>query len=727
MESKVDFQNQNACNRLLLDKSRPNPFPGRPCAADFIKNPPQFVLGRNDDRDRIKAIIDSAVAGDKAQLVRVFASQGIGKSALISWVLQKQIEDLGTEKMVVVNLEITDSLEDFQVLTLYKQLISQYHQNGSLKQLAFKSMSKALSLAWNKGGKLQQAILDKFSGDVRERIMKDPAILDKYLAENREVLENLITLVKNNFFLLESDIPVNFQFLITLWTAYSGLADWSNARAALEGSGRFTTIEVKNSNTALDQIKSLNAFRNWIYPDYATIILIDHMERIGKNEPKYSSLFTTLNTFRNIPHFCFILSGTLDAFSEMDEIVGGDKIAQIHNWEHAIDLHHLPNNIVGDIVAKHLDIFWAKTNERPPTHYQLYPFSPNSVSYLYDTNQKDLRKTLIHLNDLIESYRNSAKIVHVKDIFMAMRFLRTNKDYLLTPFEQTHLVGRLMDPKIQDLSRSKALEKKICEFLDIMTYDEHFNYLHNIQHEPAIGPKGEKPDVYFEFFGKDSVQKLRKVAIEVKLYRVGSKIPPEQIQKTHVLLEAKVIDHVSWLSNKPLSIAGRALPTEFEPHLGRVQPLTEYELAYAGLILYYEDIFGAAPTPDIANEILKKAGIDVEVIASAVKDIEPLVPVPPPLPVKKQASKRSRGAVKRVSTLELTDADLQSRLGPVLDSLSRQGREHLQPNGISSLLLKIDSEIPVGNTTEKDRVWGILCGYARSSNFRVTGSRIYFK
>jgi len=622
------FKNLEACKKLLLDPARPNPFPGRPCAADYIKNPPQFLCGRQDELARIENIVLASLAGDKSQLARIFASQGIGKSALVSWALKELIDKHGKEQVAVVSLDITDSLDDFQILTLYKQLVAQCHKSDTLKKIAFRSMSKALGVAWSKGGKLKQDIQDKLSGETRDKILADHKALDPYLSESRDVLENISTLLKNNYFLIESDIHVDDKFHITLWTAYAGTADWRKARAALEGSGAFNNLEIKSSTDALEAIKEFSTLRDWLYTDYTTVVLIDHMERIGKNEAKFSSLFSMLNTFRNHTHLCFALSGTLDAFAEMDLVIGGDKIEQIHNWEHPVNLQHLPNDIVVDIVGRHLAGFWQKTNDAPPAIHHLFPFSRNSISYLYDANQKDLRKSLIRLNDLVEEYRKAGKIEPVLDFFQAMRKLRVSRDYLLTPFEQKELVEKLMDPNVQDLSRSKQLEKKIRECLDIMALDPRFDYLSNIRHEPAIGPNGEKPDVYFELFGKTGAQSLRKIAIEVKLYRKGSEVPPAEIDKTHVLLKGKNVDYIHWVTNKPLSITGKALPPDLEAHLGRIQPLDPIELSYAALVLYYEECFGASPSADVANEILKKMGLDIEEIASATRDLKPLVQVP---------------------------------------------------------------------------------------------------
>ncbi|MEX2727496.1 MAG: hypothetical protein Q6353_009595, partial [Candidatus Sigynarchaeum springense] len=687
-------------------------------------------------------------------------------------------------------INITNSADDFQIINIYKQMIAQYHKTGVLKNVAFRSMSKVLTIAIQKGGRLKQYAEDKFSGDVRQEIISDYKVLDKYLVDNPSVLDRIIALARDYYFLLEDAVPVNDKLLLTLWTAYSGTGDWRAARAALDATAgaTFSNYCVTNSNEAFSAIRELNALRRWLYTDYVTIILIDHLERIENNVSSFDSLFSLLNSFRTEEHTCFILSGIVDAYAQMDEAIGQDKIAQIHNWEIPIAPLQLPNEQVIDIVNRHLSNFWKRTNEQPPSQHALFPFSANSISYLYDTNERDLRKTLIQLHDLIESYRDKGALQTIPDFFTAMRLLRTSRDYKLTPFEQKELIEKILDPSVQDLVRSKNLEKKIKEFLEIAMEHEDYDDISNVKHEPPIGPAGEKPDVYFELFGAEGAEGIRRVAIEVKVYRKGSEVPPEEIKKTHVLLTAKKVDIIHWVTNKPLHVIAKTIPTGLESNVTRTKPLSNIELAYAALVLYYEEIFGSKPAPNVAIQVLKKMGIDLDFIIQRAQQIQQVAILPAPLvgpmpgsleqfvlnagadtvrgpitaqatpsfsppssqsskdlspvttctpgpesePAPKKPSKKGSKKPRKVSpsapsAMELSDDDLAAKISDGLVRYAKEGRMYLPSSSIHLFLSNISVNPENMSDEQKNRIWTLMCQQAVKNNFQFTASRIKFK
>ena len=227
-----------------------------------------------------------------------------------------------------------------------------------------------------------------------------------------------------------------------------------------------------------------------------------------------------------------------------------------------------------------------------------------------------------NLYELIESYKKTEKLELVDDFFKAFRAFRSRDDLTLSYIEQKGLRDKLLDSRIQDKQRSTIVENGFCRFFEILSSQPDYNYLTDVKHEPLLGKSKKKPDVFLEFFGNEGPELIKKVGIEVKMYRKGKEISKGDIEKTYVLLREKALDYVIWITNVELNIKHRYnLSPELYPHLGRISKLNDLELAYISLMVFYEDIFGITPPLKDVEFVLNKLNLSPITIKSKLKKL----------------------------------------------------------------------------------------------------------
>ncbi|KKL76054.1 hypothetical protein LCGC14_2048750, partial [marine sediment metagenome] len=315
----------------------------------------------------------------------------------------------------------------------------------------------------------------------------------------------------------------------------------------------------------------------------------------------------------------------LDAFKEFDSILQEDQSNQLENWVIDIALTNLNPNDMITIISKYLESFWDEFLQCPPHDKILFPFGANSIKYLYEINGHNLRNTLRELYLLIDTYKKNNKLNYVETFFQAFKVFRKRYDVALSVIEQKELIRKLLDKTIQDKTRSTNVELALCDFFKVLEKHEDYNYLSDVKHEPPMGKSKKKPDIFLEFFGDIDLESVKKVGIEVKVYRVGNEVPSTDVKKTYVLLKENALDYITWITNVPLNLMERySLPEHLKKHLGRYSPLNELELSYLAFIRYFDEIYQRKPSVDEAKFILGRLKITPLLIKEKVENLPKL-------------------------------------------------------------------------------------------------------
>lgn len=744
------FRNQGKVDDFLLTYNY-NPFPAPPASIDYFENPAKFIIGRDKELEQINAAIRESLRSSESKLMFLQGKQGIGKSTIISSIPNYLREQGLQDKVLIVYFNTSNDPKDFHFLNFYRQGISFLDKTDFLERLVFTTLQKLILLGKTEGGKLEED-LNKLplSRDYLLKIENDPNYLKLLISEKIPVLQSDIKdYIRKNYRILRSFLKIdNFNFLFTLIDSFIG-EDPLAATNALNGSGEYQGFRINTDNLALNTFNDLKKLTRWAHGDSTFLIIFDHLERgLSNPEKVYSSLFSLLIGLRQQPYTCILVSGTLDAFKGLYSVLEEDMKLQLDNWFSFYEtLKPLKMNTVVDIVKRHLDNYWANSNFRPPHQYSLYPFGNESVAYLYDNTNEDIRRTLIELYKKVEFFKHKQRVVPVVTFFDALSQLRQEKNLVLKPREINVLADQLLDPQIQDKTRSTTAELAIFELLKIIR-KSNIDFT-EVKHEPPLGRRKLKPDLYIELFGGLSLKDTKRIAIEVKIYRKTTEVHPKEVKKTHSLIIDKDIDYIHWLTTAPLSAAKYDIPEKFKPHVGRTAPLSKEEMAYLALAIHFKEIFNKKPDAQEADLILKKCGFNLDEIIDSLRK-EVVIPSPKlpaiekpitpevemkPLPVIKVTGKKKPIPKHVPTTLPLTRISppsvlsraeaINNQISGVITELSGSGKTYVAKSTIIKQFRKQFKIRPLSKEDE-ERIEDLITEIAKKKQLKVTPTRVYF-
>ncbi len=727
------------CKTEILNRENLNPFPKPPIAINFYNNPPLFCFGRDNYIKEISEEINDSIKYFEPKLLRVIGKQGIGKSTLICY----SVDELSKEfPLPIVYLETSGQPEDFRMKSFYRQIVSRLEKIEFLDLLLTSTISRVIKLINEKGGKLKEQLLQKFSG---EEVSKLSSNLDYIKEKIQSTLFNqrIFDLINENAAILNRFIPVDLNFLLTFWKSYVQNPEYMECLNAFRGNDAYKGFNVSTDNDASKYIDELIEMFRWTFDNKTCFVVIfDHLEAGGSGlkDKVFSNLFSLLLNLRQKKFMTIILSGTLDAYSDFDDVLQGDQRQQLDNWSKTLALTNLDPDTVIMVITQYILNFWKKFNFSPPHDKILFPFGENSIKYLYENNGQDLRKTLKNLYELIESYRKTEKLEHVDTFFKAFKAFRTRDDLTLSYIEQKELRNKLLDSHIQDKQRSTMVENVLCKFFKILSTQPDYNYLTDVKHEPPLGESKKKPDVFLEFFGNEGSEYIKKAGIEVKMYRKGKEVSKGDINKTFDLLREKALDYVIWITNVELDIRHRySLPNELYPHLGRISKLNDLELAYISLMVHYEDIFRIEPPLQDVEFILNKLNLSPITIRSKLKELSKLTEITIPLPetkitefIQPQVQEYSSEAqlfkitpITQRSPIEIGLEQVKNSVQNYISEKSKTNKQITCANTIKAIkkLLKLaESE----KTWDED-IWTTAIDLSKSICVRTTPKTIYFR
>ena len=731
------------CKPILLDINNENPFPKPPIAVNLYNNPPLFCYGRDKYINEILNDIEESINSFQPKLIRVIGKQGIGKSTIICWAAEK----LKEEKLIpIIYLETSAQPADFKMKSLYRQIVSKIEKTHIINSLIDSSISKFIQTFIESGGRLEEQVKEKFSGQDIKNLISNPSFINEKI-KNPSFSESIFDLLNRNLVILKRIIPVDLSFLLIFWKSHLQNPEIINYLKAFQGTFSYGGYSIQTDSDASNYIDEIINLTRWAFDDESTILIIfDHLEAgiSQQKEGVYSNLFSLLLNLRQKRFLTIIISGTLDAYNEFDEILQEDQRLQLDNWSKTIALTNLNPDDVIDIINKYLLLFWSRSNFQPSHNNSLFPFGENSIKYLYENNGLDLRRTLRSLYELIEKYRREAAIEYIDDFFKAFKAFRQREDVVLSYIEQKELRKELLSSKIQDKNRSTFVEKALCKFFDILKNTPDYLYLTDVRHEPPLGFSKKRPDIFLEFFGTEGPEYIKKLGIEIKIYRKGKEISKDDIEKTYLLLKEKALDFVTWITNVPLDIKYRyRLPEELYTNLGRISPLNDLELAYISFIVYFEDIYERKPSIDEVEFILNKINLSPIKLKSRLQDLPKLteivekpeevkditsyggiieiepetkpepkieIKVPPSIPVK---------------SIEIGQEQIERAVKSYINEKSKTNKQVNSSNTINAIHKTLNLDIM--DTKWDEDIWTLALDYSKKISVKQTPKTIYFR
>ena len=746
------FKDQKKVNDFILTHKH-NPFPAPPASSDYLDNPAKFIIGRDNELELITSVLKESLDLPESKLMFLQGKQGIGKSTIVSSI-PKHLKDINIHnKVMIVYFNTSNDEKDYHFLNFYKQTIKVLDDTNFLEKLVFATLNKILMLGIKSGGKVEQDLQNlSISQEYLNKIETDSHLLRSLLNNKIPILKSeIIKYIKSNYRILREYLNINFNFLLTIIECFIG-DDAFNASNALHGFGVYEGFEINTDNDAISTFNDLKKLTKWIYGEVTFLIFFDHLER-GLNHPTevYQALFSLLHSIRTQKHTCIFISGTLDAFTTFYSILDEDRRLQIDNWLSFYEtLRPLDPESVANIVKHLLGDFYKNSNFRPDYSYPLYPFGSESITYLYDNTNEDIRKTLIELHEKIKIFRKNQVVTPVITFFDSLLNFRQDRSLHLTPREITLFAQKLVDENIQDKNRSTQAEFAL---INLIKQVKNVNSaITDVKHEKPIGKKNLKPDVYIELFGRLTLSKVKKIGIEVKIYRVGKEVEKKYVEKTHSLIE-KDLDYITWVTTVPLSRVKHELHQSLKEKVGRTAPLSTDQQAYLSLALYFEQIFKRQPDPREAEFVLNRIGLNIDDIiidvtgkkpdkikheeidtekpedgiSKWIKDSPPIPPTPPPdIKIDPLIPPGKEEEQPPVDLNKIKSEQNKNKISEIIIELSRLGKTYANKATISKQLIK---ENGIKNITKDDEetIDLLITEIGKEKGLVVKPTRIYFK
>ncbi|MBN1801618.1 MAG: hypothetical protein JW891_08950 [Candidatus Lokiarchaeota archaeon] len=600
-EEKKDWLKK--CTNILLDSNNPNPFPKPPFATNYYNNPPNFCHGRDDYIYQISNEINDSINALQPKLIRIMGKQGIGKSTLICWCAQKLNEVYPTP---IIYMETSGQPDDFNMRSLYRQITSKIEKTDFIDKLILNSI-KTFVQTFADDKTLVKQLKNEFSDEEINNILKDPNYIEKK-THDVKFNEKLFELLTNNAIILKKSVPINLNYLLIFWKAHIQNPDVLDASNAFGGAGSFGGMNINTDNDASKYIDEIVELLRWSFEDKTTIIIIfDHLEAgvSQQKEEVFLNLFSLLLNLRQKKYMTLVLSGTLDAYVAFDEVLQEDQRLQLDNWAKTIALTNMNPNDIIEIVNRYLAKFWDIFDEKPSPRNSLFPFGINSIKYVYENHGQDLRKTLKQLYLLVEQYKKDKKVEYIDSFEKAFKIFRQRDDVLLSFIEKKELVAKLLDSRIKDTMRTEQVEKALCMFFDTLRDNSDYEFISDVKYKKSGGNKG--PNIIIEFFGNESPDLARTFGIEVKISNNSKLISKEDIKKTYQILQDDSVDYINWITNTPLNLnITFEAPQGSKITIGRIDPLSDEELAYMSFMVYFKKLTGRTCQMEEIEFILNK-------------------------------------------------------------------------------------------------------------------------
>ncbi len=697
------------CTSILLDPKNPNPFPTPPFATNFYNNPPQFCLGREKyEQELLKAILKS-MESPQPQLIRIMGKQGIGKSTLICWSAKKLSE---MHPVPIIYMETSAQSEDFNMRSLYRQMIDKMEKSGFSEQLLINSIKKFFTIS-KENQTLYKQLIEQFSNETIEKLIEDSNFIKNKIFEE-EFNSLLLKVVNGNAIMLTKFLPFDLSILLIFWKAHVQNPDALKALNAFKGTANFDGYTVETDNDASKYIDALLEFIRWAFDETTTtIIIFDHLEA-GISQDKeavFSNLFSLLLNLRQKKYLTIILSGTLDAYFTFDEILQEDQRLQLDNWSTTIALQTLEPEEVIEIINKYLMNFWEQFEDSPPPAKSLFPFGMNSIKYLYENHAQDLRRTLKFLYTLIEKYRKNRKLEYIDNFFKAFRAFRQRNDLLLSYIEKKELKTLILNSPYHDEEKNALILRKLGEFFKILSSHPDYSFIKHV----SVSPFG----MSVEFLISEKSGETKKLGFLTNISATSSTMTKNAILRAHEFLKTHEVDYLTWLTTVKSQLdIDFGTSKNSHVHVLRKSPLTDLELAYLSFILFFEDIQERAPNIEEIEFILNK--LDLSPLKLKIKLTE-ILPTEEDLNLEEMEVKQE---TRPVQAFEIGPEEIKTAVEKYLKEKATTYKKIISSTTIKEIKMRLNLDIH--DTQWDEDIWNITMDLSKDMCKKQTPKSIYF-
>lgn len=598
-------------DRFILSEEIDNPFPGRPASATPDNAPPK-LFGRDEQINKLKEYIQQAAESEERPLIVIQGETGMGKSALTAHLFNKIVQgelDSSQQHVYSAFIEAYGQVKDFGLLLFYQQIIGSLERYSIMPKIAAR-LAHLIGLSVQE---TQPQMYRDFFGDwnCKETISATIQRLNDY-----DVAGEFVRKLLDSINIVYPTIQRKWQQLDPEFVKvilYSQATTMNRVKAlnAIKGLHKYENFQIGTDAQARGFLHALIGLFKAVSEKTVLVLFLDQLEElfeISSAKEMATKVFTLLLTLRQVPNTLIVLSGNLFAFNHLMKNISEEFVQQIENWHSYLHIPKLNADEVVDIVYNHLSLMWQQAGTTTSHSHPWYPLSRETIEYLYDKYDMNLRKTLIALHDIFNNFRTEQQVVELLDPIKAIGDLNIIEDPLNIPLNiQIDFRNQLLSDKIQDKQRAQIPEDAIFKLMSVM--EKKYDFISGVTTSKSM-PSGRRPDIFYQLGGGLFQSDARKVGIEVKCYRQGQVVDRANVEKTVEMLERKELDYVIWITNVILhQDTLEQLSDEIKSRQINTVPLTDEQLAYLYWAYIFEDAMKRPTNPREAETLLEKINI----------------------------------------------------------------------------------------------------------------------
>ncbi|MDH5402519.1 MAG: hypothetical protein OEZ01_07610 [Candidatus Heimdallarchaeota archaeon] len=608
----IDFPGKTKYDKLLIDGKDLFPI-----GEGFTNS---IFVSRNKEIKLLERISSDITKNHLSGLCFLQGINGTGKTGLLREFIRKKINSLDfTKNEIFITIPI-DPLHfqyEFTFKDFYSIVIDKMLENEIIKWLGYNICIKILQTIEN--------ITEKstFSNQLNklgiQNSLYEEAVINPH--KIHQVMDNLNFLVKfwnffeSNYHKISSQLPIN-NFDLFSALLYSGFQnpETFNAIRGLKGQKRFQDFDITHEKECRKAFNDLLKIFDWISPNTQILFIIDDVETSIKNiKDNFKRLFTILLNLKTINSLFFVISGTTALFTLIEDQLEEDMIKQINDWTFGnnIFLQPLPIEEILTVIQHYLSSYWRTNGLATPSLHPLYPFTDETIHYLYMLTNKNLYQILKKLNQAIDEMRTNQEILYVNDIFNAYTIFKNSSLPDLSYNEAVVFKNKFFSDDIKYKDRINRLKDNFHLMLNEI--NKSTKNLKNISTNPNLGNSGITPHLYFEV-GQE-LRDNRRIAVEFDFNPKKSRLKKKKLQKVISLIKLGMIDYLILITNNPFDESILKLESNIIHRIHSHNNLSDLNLGYLSLLYFKDDL---SFEWSISNVIflLEKIGIDIFDITS---------------------------------------------------------------------------------------------------------------
>lgn len=314
----------------------------------------------------------------------------------------------------------------------------------------------------------------------------------------------------------------------------------------------------------------------------------------------------------------FVFISTSDDWSKYDEVLikNTDLRQQILPILHTIPLTQLSIEESSLVFDNRMNRFWESYASTRPSILPFYPFTHELFAYVLRTNFRNLRESIIHLNDLWTDFKVKSQVPKLNSSLRSLRYVKLHRQKAIFSVEfrnyDWEIVRQHFMESIHNKSntaRSGAIERGLEQAWKTIQ-QEKGSMITRVRNNPTIkiNNHNRRPDVVVEILGQFSEEDKRRIEFQVKAYKAGNAISYSHVQSSLELFNAGYTDLLYFLMSGELDTQAQNVFNELSatyPQRIRRPILREEQVDYQYFLACYEDIVGWSlgdnPEIDIAN------------------------------------------------------------------------------------------------------------------------------